>query len=216
MNRNSLTFRNTPSIFRDSFFNDFDNEFFNHSLIPFSYPYYNPHYHHYPFSHSPRSLERQFNRIFPNNKNLFKPIDFQLKTNLSEDENNYYIQADLTGMEKDQIKIELSDDDRILTISGEKRTMRDNISDTDNNYDNNNNNKKKNKNDKEEEKKERNYNKNYSMMNYSYENFERSFGLPDNADTDNVQAKMDNGILKITLNKINSSKQNQNRTIQIQ
>ena len=42
-----------------------------------------------------------------------------------EDEKNYYIHADLPGLTKDQVKMELNED-RILTISGEREFIYDN------------------------------------------------------------------------------------------
>ncbi len=47
------------------------------------------------------------------------------------------------------------------------------------------------------------HNENYSRFNQvSYGKFEKSFYLPDNADQDNVKAKMENGVLTLTLKKI--------------
>ncbi|ORY23283.1 hypothetical protein LY90DRAFT_675562 [Neocallimastix californiae] len=118
-----LSIRRNNSLLRDSFFDDFDkafdNEFFNHPLITFPtlYPY--------PYlSYNPvKSLENQISKKF--DSDIFKSVDFSPKINLSEDENNYYIHADLPGMKKDQVKMELSDEDRILTISGERETIID-------------------------------------------------------------------------------------------
>ncbi|ORY49262.1 HSP20-like chaperone, partial [Neocallimastix californiae] len=94
------------------------------------------------------------------------------KINLSEDEKHYYIHADLPGLTKDQVKMELSDDDRILTISGERETN--------------------------EEKN----NKKYSRIECNYGKFSRSFSIPENVSTNDIQAKMENGVLEVTLNKI--------------
>ncbi|ORX79998.1 HSP20-like chaperone, partial [Anaeromyces robustus] len=105
------------------------------------------------------------------NNDIFKSVDFNPKINLSEDEKNYYIHADLPGMNKDQVKMELSDDDRVLTISETKK----------------------------EPKKENN--KKYSRIECSYGKFSRSFTLPENANLENIQAKMDNGVLEVTINK---------------
>jgi HSP20 family protein len=53
--------------------------------------------------------------------------------------------------------------------------------------------------EKEEENKEEK--KNYTRREYSYNSFSRSFNLPDNCLTDNINAKYDNGILHLTLPK---------------
>lgn len=49
----------------------------------------------------------------------------------------------------------------------------------------------------EKEKKENNY----TRKEYAYQNFKRSFNLPENADTDKIEAKLNNGILTISLSK---------------
>lgn len=53
--------------------------------------------------------------------------------------------------------------------------------------------------EKEEEKKEEN--KDYTRREFSYNSFSRSFTLPDNVKENNVEAKYDNGILKVTIPK---------------
>ncbi|ORY37362.1 HSP20-like chaperone, partial [Neocallimastix californiae] len=151
------------------------------------------------------------------NSDVFKAVDFSPKINLSEDENNYYIHADLPGMNKDQVKMELSDDDRVLTISGERETIIDN-SDMDSKKDstknknvkedaneNKENQKKEQKKEQKETNKEEN-NRKYSRIECSYGNFSRSFSIPENADINNIQAKMENGVLEVTLKKMEPQK----------
>lgn len=53
--------------------------------------------------------------------------------------------------------------------------------------------------EKEEEKKEEN--KNYKRREFSYSSFSRSFQLPENVLADKIDAKYENGILKINLPK---------------
>jgi len=211
---NPLTVRNNRnnSLLRDPFFNNIENEFFNHPLVSFSslYPYY--------FHNPVDTIEKELSKAF--DKDVFKAVDFSPKINLSEDEKNYYIHADLPGMKKDQIKMELSDDDRILTISGERETIYDNSKK------NANENKeaeeakkpKESKENKKEENKEtkENNNKKYTRIECSYGKFERSFTIPENADINNIQAKMENGVLEVTINKIEPPKPEPKRIIQIQ
>ena len=83
------------------------------TLYPYPYLSYNP----------VNSLENQISKAL--NSDIFKSMNFSPKINLSEDENNYYIHADLTGMNKDQVKMELSDEDRVLIISSERETIID-------------------------------------------------------------------------------------------
>ncbi|ORY62003.1 HSP20-like chaperone [Neocallimastix californiae] len=212
-----LSIRRNNSLLRDSFFDDFDhafdNEFFNHPLITFPtlYPY--------PYlSYNPvKSLENQISKTF--NSDVFKTVDFSPKINLSEDENNYYIHADLPGMKKDQVKMELSDDEHVLTISGERETIIDN-SDKKSNKDSSKeeNNKENNKEDSNENKESKNEenNKKYSRIECSYGKFSRSFSIPENADINNIQAKMENGVLEVTLKKMEPQKNEHKHSIQIQ
>jgi len=182
---------------KGSFFNNnFEDEFFNHPLI--SFPSIYPYYYHHPME----NLEKQISKAF--DKDVFKAVDFSPKINLSEDEKNYYIHADLPGLNKDQVKMELSDDDRVLTISGERETVIDNSNDE-----------KKAKKEGKKEKKNKN-NKKYSKIECSYGRFERSFSLPENTDINAIKAKMENGVLEVTLPKIAAPKPEPKRTIQIQ
>jgi len=220
-----LSMRRNNSLLGDSFFNDIENEFFNHPLItfpslyPYSYLSYNP----------VKNLENQISKTF--NSDVFKAVDFSPKINLSEDKNNYYIHADLPGMNKDQVKMELSDDDRVLTISGERETIIDDSdknSKKDSNKESNkdstkdknatkdaNENKETIKEEQKENKKEEN-NKKYSRIECSYGKFSRSFSIPENADINNIQAKMENGVLEVTLKKMEPQKNEHKHSIQIQ
>ncbi|KAG4105700.1 HSP20-like chaperone [Neocallimastix lanati (nom. inval.)] len=228
-----LSMRRNNSLIRGSFFddieNDLENEFFNHPLITF------PSLYPYPYlSYNPvKNLEDQISKTF--NSDVFKAVDFSPKINLSEDENNYYIHADLPGMNKDQVKMELSDDDRVLTISGERETIIDNSdknSKKDSNNDSNkdstkdenikdkaNENKEDQKKEQKKEQKEANKeenNKKYSRIECSYGKFSRSFSIPENADINNIQAKMENGVLEVTLKKMEPQKNEHKHSIQIQ
>ncbi|ORX75255.1 HSP20-like chaperone [Anaeromyces robustus] len=66
-----------------------------------------------------------------------------------------------------------------------------------------------------EENKKNNENRKYSMIECSYGKFSRSFTLPEDANLDGIQAKMENGVLEVVINKIETPKL-QNRCIQIQ
>jgi len=197
---NQLSQRNNNSLFKDSFFdNQFENDFFNHPLI--SFPSIYPYYHRDPFN----ELHNQISKAF--NSDVFKSVDFSPKINLSEDENNYYIHADLPGMNKDQVKMELSDNNHVLTISGERESIIDNSD--------NNNNDTKDDNKNKENSNKRNTKK-YSKIECSYGKFSRSFTLPENADINKIQARLENGVLEIHLPKLEPTKKEQRKTIQIQ
>jgi len=193
----SLFKRNNNSLI-DSFFNtNLEDEFFNHPLITFPsiYPYY--------YNHPIENLEKQITKAF-------KDVDFSPKINLSEDEKNFYIHADLPGLNKDQVKMELSDDDHVLTISGERETVIDNSNGEKEGQ------KENEKENKKETKKETKNNKKYSRIECSYGKFERSFSIPENVDVSTIQAKMENGVLEVTLPKIAAPKPEPKHTIQIQ
>jgi len=193
----SLFKRNNNSLI-DSFFNtNLEDEFFNHPLITFPsiYPYY--------YNHPIENLEKQITKAF-------KDVDFSPKINLSEDEKNFYIHADLPGLNKDQVKMELSDDDHVLTISGERETIIDNSNGEKEGQ------KENEKENKKETKKETKNNKKYSRIECSYGKFERSFSIPENVDVSTIQAKMENGVLEVTLPKIAAPKPEPKHTIQIQ
>ncbi|ORX60205.1 heat shock protein Hsp20 [Piromyces finnis] len=138
----------------------------------------------YPFHYY---QHRKNNRLQNDNINSLekKLVDFSPSINLTEDENNYYIHADLPGMRKDQIKMEITDD-HTFTISGERESFFDN----------------------EKEKK-------IHVIECSYGKFERSFTIPEDADLNNIQAKMENGVLEVLFNKIEHHN-NRKRTIPIQ
>jgi len=53
--------------------------------------------------------------------------------------------------------------------------------------------------EKEEEK--RDEDRNYRRREFSYSSFSRSFTLPENVDEDNINAKYENGMLKVTIPK---------------
>ncbi|KAL6632083.1 HSP20-like chaperone [Neocallimastix sp. 'constans'] len=121
-------------------------------------------------------------------KDVYKLVDFRPNNDLCEDENNYYIQLDLPGMSKEQIHMELSED-RILKISGKRQ----------NKY-------------KSPEMKN---NLKISKMDCQYGKFSRAFNIHETANLDKIQAKMENGVLLVTIPKVVPPK-TQHRTIQVQ
>jgi len=189
------------------FFDDFEDEFFNHPLIP-TFPMMHPVH----FYQNHKNNHRQNSNITALEKRF---VDFSPSINLSEDENNYYIHADLPGMNKDQVKMEITDD-RTFTISGERKSLID--SDKNNEKENENEKEKDNNNENkegQEENKKVNKEKKFHKIECSYGKFERSFSIPEDADLDNIQAKMENGVLEVTFKKMEPPK-SQKRTIQIQ
>jgi HSP20 family protein len=75
-------------------------------------------------------------------------------------------------------------DNGILTISAEKKDEKEKVQD------------------------------NYTRREFSYSAFNRSFSLPQNADEDNIIAKYEDGVLKLSLNKLKEEK-SQKKTISL-
>ena len=124
------------------------------------------------------SLHREMNRLFDD---VFRgaPMagtrgssggDFvPAHMDVSETENQIRICAELPGVSQDDVEVTLDED--VLTIKGEKRLER--------------------KDEKE----------NYHFMERSYGTFQRSLRLPFRVEPDQVQADFNNGVLTVTLPK---------------
>jgi HSP20 family protein len=128
------------------------------------------------------SLHDRLMRMF-NDFSYDTPAQFNPRIDISEDEKKIYVEAELPGMKKDDLKISIQDN--ILTISGEKKS-------------------------ESEEKKE----KNYYRSERCYGSFQRSFTLPAEVNRDKTDAKFEDGILKINIEKSQPKEMNA-RTIQI-
>jgi HSP20 family protein len=113
------------------------------------------------------NLMRYFDE-FPTFRKSFSD-KFSPRMDISENEKEIIIQAEVPGVDKKDINISIKD--FVLTIEGEKKK-------------------------KEVERKS-----NFFRSERFYGSFTRSFELPDNVDVDNVNAKYENGILIIELNK---------------
>lgn len=96
---------------------------------------------------------------------------FAPRVDISEDEKYLYVHAELPGINKENVKITVNDDN-VLIIKGEK---------------------------KREEVVE---DKTFIRVERNYGSFSRSFMLPDNVKTESISAKYENGILSLTLEKI--------------
>jgi len=124
------------------------------------------------FANLNTNLMRYFDD-FPTFRKSFSD-NFSPRMDLSENEKEIKIQAEVPGVEKKDINISIKN--FVLTIEGEK---------------------------KKEEVKEK---PDYFRSERIYGSFKRSFELPKNIDVDNVNAKYENGILIVELNKIELEK----------
>ena len=107
--------------------------------------------------------------------------------NVIENEKDYKVEVAAPGMNKEDFNIHLNENQE-LVITVEKNTQ----------------------NEQKEEKK-------YLRREFSYTKFQQAFQLPDNVDKDKIGAKVENGVLEITLPKLApEDKARINRIIEIQ
>lgn len=100
------------------------------------------------------------------------PSELSLAVDVKDEGNRYVIHADVPGMKREEVKISLSPDHKVLTISGER---------------------------KHEERTEGEGG--VIRLERSMGSFSRSFGIPDHVDAHNIKAKMQNGVLEMSLPK---------------
>ena len=103
--------------------------------------------------------------------------------NIREDEKNYILELAIPGMDKKDLKIDISED--VLTISSES---------------------------KEENTEERD---GYKKKEFNYSSFCRSFYIPDNVNRDKIGANYKDGILTVSLPKLEEEKRNLTRQVTI-
>lgn len=117
-----------------------------------------------------KEFERRFGGYMPTeNREASNVSSFSPAVNTREDDKAYYIHADLPGVAKEDINIDLKDN--VITISGERKHK--------------------------EEVKEKDY---YKLESF-YGKFQRSFTLPEDADSDAINASSENGVLSIVIPK---------------
>ena len=105
--------------------------------------------------------------------------------NVKETNENFEVEVAAPGMEKKDFKIELNGN--MLAISSEKKNEW-----------------------------EQNENERYSRKEFSYQSFQRIFQLPkDVVDENNIQAKYENGLLRLIIPKKEMAKQKPPRMIEI-
>ncbi len=106
-------------------------------------------------------------------------MDVSPMVDISETDTAYEVAVELPGLDEKDVEVSLRDD--LLTVSGEKKTER--------------------------EEKE----KDYFLSERSYGAFKRSFRLPAEVEADKVKAAMDKGVLSITLPKSPGTKSRQQK-----
>lgn len=106
-------------------------------------------------------------------------------TNVKENKNEFLIELSVPGVDKDNFNIEIEKD--MLKISAKKET-------------------------KSEEK---DNDEKVLRQEFSYYSFSRTFIIPENVDIANIQAKQQNGILKISLPKLDKMPEDKVKKIEI-
>ena len=138
-------------------------------------------------NHFPTLFDDVLNRdIFNWGLSNFSDTDTTIPAvNIKETSDNYEVEVAAPGMTKKDFKVML--DGNTLTISSEKETQ-----------------------------KEQNEDVRYSRREFSYQSFSRTFTLQkDVVDTENIQAKYEDGVLHLLIPKKEQAKQKQPKLIEI-
>lgn len=118
----------------------------------------------------------EFDSVFEDLSKMFNGMDKMTKNSymnidLYENEKEAVIEAELPGFQRDEININI--ENNILNITAQKK----------------------------EEKEEKNDSKKYYIKERYFGKVARAFEMPENIDLEKINAKFENGILKITLAK---------------
>ena len=118
------------------------------------------------------NTERMFDDFIGLNRRKMdlQNFDWTPRINVEEMDSGFEITAEVPGMKKEEIDIEVRDD--VLTIKGERK-LENEVAD-----------------------------KNYHICERSYGTFQRAFTLPENVNTDDIEAEYMDGILRLVLPKI--------------
>lgn len=103
---------------------------------------------------------------------------FNPRVDINEDSKNVYLYFELPGLKKEDVKITINDENTLM-VKGTK-VGPDKNSETDK--------------------------RTYIRLERKYGEFNRSFLMPDNINHNSIEAKFDNGVLNITLAKIEPEK----------
>ena len=105
--------------------------------------------------------------------------------NVKETDKAFILEVAAPGMKKEDINV-VVEPNNTLVISSETKDSKE---------------------EKEEGK--------YTRKEFTYSAFKRSFALPDNVNAENVNAKYDDGILLLTIPKLEEAQQSLSRTIEV-
>lgn len=148
-----------------------------------------------PFEHGHTNNQVMYNSPFTGLMENFFGSDFFAKeyasfvpaVNVSEEAEKFNVELSAPGFEKTDFKIEV--DKGVLMVSGEHKT-------------------------ETKEEGEKNETK-FTRREFSYGSFQRRFTLPEDVNAEAIDAKYENGILKLTLPKKEKAKESGARAISV-
>ncbi len=120
-------------------------------------------------------LDRELMRPFSFPSRFSRKFSPSFDIDMIENESNYVIHADIPGVTKEDINVSI--EGGLLTITAERNINRENTDET----------------------------IHYHFSERSRGTFTRSFTLPENANSECLRAKYENGVLEIVLNKAGKS-----------
>lgn len=109
-----------------------------------------------------------------------QPGAFYPAVDISDDEKNIYLNLELPGLTKDDVQIKIRENN-VLVIKGEKK----------------------------QENKTEDKERNYIRVERHFGEFSRYFTLPDNINPEKIDAKFENGVLSISIEKKEPEKPNE-------
>lgn len=135
-----------------------------------------------------KSIGHVFDDIFNKSFSDILGADFTLNapsTNISEDDNGFTIELAVPGLNKEDFNIKVEKDQ--LIVSSEKKTE---------------------ENESDEKRK-------YTKREFNYSAFRKSFHINEKIDSENIDARYENGVLSLRLNKKEEAKEKAPRNIVI-
>lgn len=130
------------------------------------------------------------------NDNFFNNVLSRVNTtapavNVKEDGDKYTMEVAVPGIKKEYVRIDLNKDgDLELAIENKLEHH-------------------------EEEPKKEEHKEHYLRREFSYSNYEQTYSLPDDVDREHIAAKVEDGILTITLPKVKKEEVKNGRSIEI-
>eukprot|EP00761_Pharyngomonas_kirbyi_P010961 gb/GECH01010984.1/.p1 GENE.gb/GECH01010984.1/~~gb/GECH01010984.1/.p1 ORF type:complete len:153 (+),score=47.27 gb/GECH01010984.1/:1-459(+) len=128
-----------------------------------------------PFFDAPlvrKPVPRQVKKQSRNNDKGNKVEAWRPPVDIKESDNNLILEVELPGLKKTDINLEFNNEDRSLTISGESKKHKSQENET-----------------------------TYRRERY-YGSFQRIFVLPENCDQNSISAKMEHGVLFVSIPKV--------------